>query len=68
MTEAQMLRMRSREILDRKRRERMWDAIKMAVFLAFLILAFGLAGAMDLEDRAASTTSMMPDAGWEVHE
>ena len=51
MTQAQMLRMERRAILERRRMERRAETITFVAAIALLLLAFALAGTLDYQDR-----------------
>ena len=44
------------------RRERMVRAVRIGTIIVGLLLAFGLAGSLDMCDRQANLTTMLPTA------
>ena len=65
MTEGQALRAERRALMEQHRRERRAEAIKTALVILGLLLAYALAGALDdYGDRARNLTNMMPSETW----
>ena len=69
MTKAQLLRMERRAIVARRREQRRVqaakDALGLLLFVALLLTAFGIAGALDYSDRAEGLgANMLPDPAW----
>ena len=65
MTENQMLRMERRRLLETHRRERRAEAIRAALVILGLLLAYALAGTLDYADRAHGLgADMMPSQAW----
>ena len=65
MTENQMLRAERRALMEMHRRERRAEAVKAALVILGLLLAYALAGTLDYADRAEGLgANMMPSPTW----
>ena len=65
MTQSQLLRQERRAILERRRAERRAEVLVALVAALLVLVAFGIAGALDLQDRSQGLgASMMPDPAW----
>jgi len=65
MTTTQALRMERRAARRAQERERRMQAMKAAVVIVGMLLAFGLAGAVDYHDRAMDLSGCATvEAGW----
>ena len=65
MTENQMLRMERRRLHELHRRQRRAEAVRAALVIIGILLAFALAGTLDdCGDRARSLTDMTPSPAW----
>ena len=65
MTEMQMIRIERRERMEMRRRERRAEAVRAALIVALLLLAYALAGTLDYADRSEGLgADMMPSASW----
>ena len=65
--EFRAIRMEREQWMERRRRERMWRAVKAAIVILAMLAAFGFAGAADLADRRANLAGSY-DAGWWTHD
>lgn len=52
---------------ERRRRERMWRAVKAAIVILAMLAAFAMAGASDLADRRANLAGSY-DGDWWTHD
>lgn len=63
MTTTQALRMERRAARRAQERERRMKAVKAAVVIVGMLLAFGLAGAVDYHDRAMDLSGHVATTG-----
>ena len=65
MTQSQLLRQERRAILERRRAERRAEVLVALVAALLVLVAFGIAGALDFQDRSYGLgANMLPDPAW----
>lgn len=65
MTQSQLLRQERRAILKRRRAERRAEVLVALVAALLVLVAFGIAGALDFQDRSEGLgANMLPDPAW----
>lgn len=65
--EFRAIRMEREQWMERRRRERMWRAVKAAIVILAMLAAFAMAGASDLADRRANLAGSY-DGDWWTHD
>ena len=65
MTTAQTIRYERRRAQEQREREARAYTAKAILFLVFLLVAFGIAGAVDYQDRTSDLAGRPVSMGWQ---